>query len=293
MAVIVFKCPYCEEKLETSGENVGREGQCAKCDRIFEIPNPRQSEAPASAAPSRSGLFSAAPSEYEDTGLLTGAVGMGAALLLLVGAALLPWSKDGDVFHSFVSVEKFYLLTGSVACLVFLGLSALTRKSLVPAVLAAAGWGVCTLIWVGGLWKGLGSVAEAQEVKTSGGSGGFYLAVVAAVLLVLATIYVYFQCRDSKLLRRFGVYVLSLLVVGGCASIILLTQHVRPGLHRAAVRYKKFTAQVEEQQRREREQERREREEAEESAPLEFELLQGEQEGEGEEDEAREGGEGQ
>ena len=53
MAIIVFNCPFCDTKVETPEENVGREGQCPGCQKISRIPDPRAAQA--ARAPARPG----------------------------------------------------------------------------------------------------------------------------------------------------------------------------------------------------------------------------------------------
>ena len=67
MARVVIECPSCNTRLETSSDNVGRDGQCPACEEIFSIP-------PASGVGTVSGrrtaLKTSAAAEYQDFSVL-------------------------------------------------------------------------------------------------------------------------------------------------------------------------------------------------------------------------------
>jgi hypothetical protein len=276
---IVFKCPFCEEKLETSDENVGREGQCANCERIFEIPDLRPGARSAAAPRAGGGWLSEGTPEYAEPRALVGTAGIGLGLGLLILAGLADWVGANSFLAPYVAGERLYLVLGSAACLLFLALSFLTRKSLVPAILAGGGWGLLALVWVGGLWQQLTNLAVPGRTAGAALGGAAYLAVLAAVLAAGASLFVYFQIKDLHVLDRLGVFLFAVYVVGAAGGLFVVGRHVRPRLtallerrqeERATLQRMRDRLEKLEQWRREWERRRREEEEQE-PRPYEFE----------------------
>jgi len=231
VAIILFKCPFCGKKVETPEDNVGREGLCPGCHKIFEIPKPTQAEA--SRAP-RGGQdtswLSAGPPEYQEMPVLIGVGALALGLAALGATTFLTWLRPGVEQQAFVSVEKTYILLGSALCLAFILLSAVTRRSLMPCALTGAGWGMFALIWIGGIWRTMVEVAEGSGGTGSLVASGMYLAMGACLLAIAGAVFVWYQVRDGMILSRFGFFFLVVQVAALFGALMVVGRHVKPHL---------------------------------------------------------------
>ena len=108
MAIILFKCPFCGKKVETSEDNVGREGLCPGCEKIFEIPEPPgKKEAPRAARPTLGiGFLAGGPPEYQELGALIGVAIVALGLAAISASAFLPWVPPFSDSAAAVSAER-------------------------------------------------------------------------------------------------------------------------------------------------------------------------------------------
>ncbi len=160
MAIILFRCPYCSKKVETSEDNVGREGLCPGCQKIFEIPEPAKKDAARAVRTSGGiGLGVADAPEYGDLAVLlgVGAVALGAAGVL--AATFLPWLQAWAHAGDLMAAQKSLLIAGSGVCLAFLLVSALARKSLMAPALTGAAWGMFALVWAASIARAVGKAS--------------------------------------------------------------------------------------------------------------------------------------
>jgi hypothetical protein len=226
VAIILFRCPYCGKKVETSEDNVGREGLCPGCQKIFEIPMP-DAKAPARAARPAVGLGLAggAPLEYEDPVILIGVGIVALGLLGLLGVSFLDWVRAGSPAAQLVGVAKVEVLVGAAVSLAFLAISALTRSNLMPSALAGGAWGMFSLIWTGTVWRTLGSSQGASPVAS-----GTYLAMAAAIVAILGAAFVYYQVHSGTVMERFGLFLVVTQVAALAAALLLASHYLKPGL---------------------------------------------------------------
>ena len=238
MARLVIVCPFCQKRLETADDNLGRQGQCPGCQNVFII---RLSELGAPVARGAADRFGgpAQEFEYQEMSALSGVGAVAACLLLLVIGSLLPWVAPYSVGGDFMPSEKLAFVAVSAACCVFLAVSFLARKSLVPGVLISAGWGMMALIWTGGILvtfsnavKGAQDTELADEVaKSIDTSPGIYLALIAALLTVIAATFFYYQSRDSDTFRRMGAFLVAIQALAVVAGLLVVFTHVKPAIN--------------------------------------------------------------
>ena len=193
MAIIVFDCPFCNMKVETP-------------------------------------WFSALPAEYQEASTLTGVGVLALALVGLIVASAAQWARGRVDAAPFIADQRALILLGSAVSLAFLLVSAVTRKSLIPAVLAAGAWGMFALIWVGGIGHVLGKLAATEGATPVKLAKMAKLAMFAALIAVGAALYVYYQCKDGEALHNFGFFLLATQVVACFAALIVVTRYVKPGL---------------------------------------------------------------
>jgi len=234
MARIVIVCPFCQKRLETPDENLGRQGQCPGCQNVFII---KLSDL--GAAGER--LAGSAPEyEYQEMGALSGVGAVAVCLVLLALASLLQWVPPDPtkVGADFMPSEKLAFAAVSMACCVCLAVSFLARKSLVPGVLTGAAWGMVALIWTGGILVTFhNAVKRAQNTdlaetvaKSIHASAGIYLALAASILTIIAATFFYYQCRDSDTFRRIGAFLVATQVLAVIAGLVIVFTHVKPAI---------------------------------------------------------------
>ena len=199
MAIILFKCPFCGKKVETSEDNVGREGLCPGCQKIFEIPEPAKGKKEAPRAPRPTvgiGFMTGGPPEYQELGAIIGAAIVALGLAGIAATTFLPWLQIGAESAPAVAREQGHILFGAAACFIFMAISAGTRKSLVPALLSGAGWGMFALIWIGSIWHLLDKGGHANAGR-SPVVGGLYLAMLACLVTIAGAVFFYYQVREA------------------------------------------------------------------------------------------------
>ncbi|MHC5035629.1 MAG: hypothetical protein ACYTFZ_11410 [Planctomycetota bacterium] len=242
MAWVPLLCPFCNKRLETPEENVGREGQCPGCEKVFPIERPEKKADRSAAAggqdPSRlQGWLSAARDfEYQDTGGLLGVSSVALGLVLLVVAGAMPWVKPARLTEVFLSGQKIAILIVSIVCCLYFVTSFLGGKSLVPAALIGAGWGTVVAVWASGLIQSMHQVAKAaagtqverKVVDNAALGSGVYVAVVAGLLTLAAGIFFYYKCRDSYSFQRIGWYLAAVEVIAVTAGLLVLFLYVKP-----------------------------------------------------------------
>jgi hypothetical protein len=164
-------CPFCGKHLRTDRVHAGREGLCPKCDKVFELPGPREEEAKSEEAP-----------EYGSSVVLTLTGGVGLALAFLAASSLLVWSRFTGAEELFLGAQKLAIVVGSLACLGAIAVSLAGRKSLLPAVLVSGAWGITAAVWVAGSAVVMGRLVG--ELHTSPVRVGMYVALGAACVVV-------------------------------------------------------------------------------------------------------------
>ncbi len=229
MAIILFRCPYCSKKVETPEENVGREGLCPGCQKIFEIPEPSKKEPTRAARPAAGiGLAAGDAPEYGELPVLVGVGVVFLGLLALLGTTFLPWLQHWANAVDVVAGQKALVVVGTAASVLFLLVSALTRKSLMPPVLTGAAWGMFALIWTGSIWRTLGKAAT--EGSQSPLSGGLYLAMGACLLVLAGAAFVYYQVHDGPILQGFGFFLVITQVLALVVALLLASHRLKPAL---------------------------------------------------------------
>jgi hypothetical protein len=224
MRRLVVTCPECSARLEAPSDDLGRDGQCPACQRIFCI---RPSEG---AGWILSDLVGDAL-EQRDAGLAAVPFVMSGCLVVLILATFAKWANPFGSEMAFVGTDKILMAAISVACLLFLAASALTQACAAPAALLAGTWGVATTCWLFGLRRFLGQGAETYG--TFQPLTGLHAARLAGVLLVAATAYAYGQYRRTGLLRQPAAAFLSSGGLGLVVGITVLLLHAAPASTRA------------------------------------------------------------
>ncbi len=242
MARLLLVCPYCQKKLESSDENIGREGQCPACENLFPITDPERARMLAMSA-GEGWLGKAREFEYGEMVALLAVAGVAVGLVLLIASACMPWVKPTRFGAEFLPAHRMAFLAVSSACLAMLALSFLGRKSLVPAVFASGMWGLVALIWLGGIiqtmsslvGKAEGTPAEARVLAQVGSSSGsFYLALIGTVFLIGAAWFFYYTCRDGKTFSWIGAFVVGSQVLAAAIGLVVLLAFVRPQIESRA-----------------------------------------------------------
>jgi hypothetical protein len=241
MARILVVCPICGAELEAEDEHVGRDGQCSSCEQIVPI---RPAPLPGQSVIAEGWLEGAHHYEYTNPGALLALGAMGLVLLVLVGSCLVAWTPRGAFAAGFVMRERIVLLVITLACCVYMAASLLMRKSMVPAVLTSAGWGMTVTIWTGGILQSASRLlkeAEAGETAvTAVGRGlqpehALYLALVAGLLLIGAGVYFYRHYKENTLAaRKIGPLFMVLQIVGLAVGLAVIYTHIKPGLRTLA-----------------------------------------------------------
>jgi hypothetical protein len=245
MARVLLVCPFCQKRLETSEENVGREGQCPACENVFPVTH-QQGRAPGIPAIGGADVTQGALQEYEyrEMTVLVSVGAVAVCLGLLVIGSLLPWVKPARIASDFMPSEQMGVLVVTLACCVYMLLSFLSRKSLVPAVLTSAAWGTVVLIWTGGILQALyGVVQAAQNTPLAkdindriGLNVGIYVALAAGLLTTIAGVYFYYQSKESDTFGRLGAFLVATQVAAVLAGVLIVTMHAGPAIRSHAPR---------------------------------------------------------
>jgi hypothetical protein len=196
MPGISTKCPSCSARLSASLRDHARVARCPECEHVF------TAEASSKVRQSTGAL----PPEYQDKTAVTLAGGLVLVSLVLAVATLPPWSG------SFVVAHKTAIAIASLVCAVFMGVSALGRQSMSPAILATGAWGMLALFWLADMF----SIAGDAVPK------GLYVAVGAAALLVGTSAHLVLRFRGTGVYRRIGVVFAVLCVVAACVGLVIV-----------------------------------------------------------------------
>jgi len=227
MAKIVLVCPFCQKKLETDAGNVGRDGQCPACEKVFEI----TATEPAGALTAVGA--GAREYEYQDMGALVAVGAVGVALLLLVASTFTSWTPSYGKLAAHLAGVKTAVLAVSLACCAFLVFSAAGGKSLMPAVIVSGAWGMVVIVWTWGVWFVVhGAVQQVAEAvrRDFALNAGLFLTLGAAVLVVLAAVYVYVQVKADTTYDRLGVLMVVADLVAVILALLAVGLNVRPAV---------------------------------------------------------------
>jgi hypothetical protein len=235
MATIVVVCPFCQKRLETSDSNAGRDGQCPACEKVFEI---APLQRPKAAAGVQAAGAAGQESEYQDTSALVSLILVGVGLVLMVMASLSPWADPYGKLAGFAPAQKMVILAVSAACCAFLVVSLMGGKSLMPAAIVSSAWGTVALVWSWGIWHNVNQAiirAGAVEVQASlrsqvGIKGGLVFTLVAAVFVVGASLYAYFQCKGRSTFPRLGTFMFAAECVALVVGLLIVRLYVQPGV---------------------------------------------------------------
>lgn len=237
MAKTVIVCPSCGKKLETDRDNIGREGQCPACEEVFTIP---EAHAGAGAVPGR--WLGDLPPEYENLWVLSGVVLIALALVLMMGSTLADWVSPECPALAYLGWHKTLLVAVSGTCLAVLVLSALTRKSFAASVLLASVWATLSAVWLAGMLRRMDTIeqtgrdmwfGEGVQVRaalTFAPQAGLYVAAIGAVFLFGAAVYAWYQYRDVKTVRFFGLFLAICVAMGFFLGVYVFNHHVGPSL---------------------------------------------------------------
>jgi len=238
MAKVMVLCPSCQQPLEASEDDLGRDGQCFKCRNIFPIVG-----AGGAVAEGPTGWMAGSRRyEYSDTGALTAVIAAGLCLILLVATSLVPWAASDSYAWGVVRLSRHVILVLSAVCCVYMAVTLMLRASFVPAIATLSGWGMAVLMWQIGTWQMAHYLANVEEamlraappgVKVLGGS--FFLAMLAAALVVAAGLFFYRQYHESGATRRIGGWLMGMHALGFIAGMAAVFLHVRPSLLAAAL----------------------------------------------------------
>ncbi len=254
MAVVMFKCPFCGQKVETPEENVGREGQCPECQRIFKIPDPRSGRPrPQQPGPTGGGWLDRAPEEYQEGNVLLGSASLAGCLVVLIVASLMPWMTQIAALETVIAGERLYILLGSAASLTYLALSVLSRKSLIPAVLGSLAWSACSTTWIITLWRRAGEATQVEGAAGAQAAGGIYLALLAALAAACAALFVTAKVGELRVLRYWGIFLVGMLIIGTGSGVIVYGRHLQPAISAALAEQAAREELVQEAQERQQE----------------------------------------
>ncbi len=231
MARAVVVCPSCSNKLETDARNIGREGLCPDCEEVFTIPD----TAPPVSRISGGGRFGRLPAEYGDFWAISGVVLVAVTLLALLGSTMMDWIDPTSPAAEYVAWHQRIVLAVTVACTSGLIFSALTRKSFAPVVLLSCLWGSAAFVFLTGMLRRMETIAATPTVdsriaRTFYATTGLYVGSVAAVLLVAASFYTWYQCRSTGSVRWYGLFMVIAFVVGVFLGLHVVRNEVHPAL---------------------------------------------------------------
>jgi hypothetical protein len=237
MAKVMVICPSCQQGLEASEEDIGRDGQCSKCRNIFPIVG-----AGGMAAEAPKGWLAASRRyEYSDTGALASVIASGLCLILLVSASLVPWAMPESYAAGVVRMSRHVILLLSAVCAAYMAGTLILRASFVPAIATLSGWGMAVLMWQIGTWHMVSYLGKAEGIVLRGGIvggkvlvGNFFLALLASVLVVGSGLFFYRQYHESGATRPIGGWIMGMHALGFVCGMAAVFVHVRPELLAAA-----------------------------------------------------------
>jgi hypothetical protein len=235
MARLVVTCPECGTRLETAVDDVGRDGQCPACESIFAIRAPT-----GDVFPSRS---LGHVLEYQNISGLAIPSALVCGLLLMTAASLSHWVEPLGDAAELAGTVRSAVLGVSLACLLFIAVSAASRMTFAPAVLVGGTWGVAASCWLFGFARCLDA-----GVRTSSSFApftGIYVALAASLSLVGSAAYGYVQYRRVHSLRRPTTLFLSAACLGLLLGLGLLGRHTAPLCDAAVDRARTRQAQEE------------------------------------------------
>jgi hypothetical protein len=234
VAKIVLVCPFCQKKVETDDTNVGRDGQCPACEKIFEI------TAPAASAPARSGSTAGAgwsgganEFEYRDSNALVATIAVGVALLLLAGSTFAAWAPSHSRLADYVPMPQAVVLAASALCCAFFAFSALGGKSLMPALIISGAWGILAAIWAWAIHfftNGIARDLTETSRRAFSLSPGLFLAMGAGLLVMGASLFAYRQVKAGSTFERLGFFMLFAMLLAIVLGFVIAGAGVRPAV---------------------------------------------------------------
>jgi hypothetical protein len=238
MAKVMVVCPSCQQALEASDEDVGRDAQCFKCRGIFPIvaSGGAAAEAPAG------WLAGSRRYEYSDSGALAGVIGAGVCLIILVSTSLVSWTPPDSYAHGVIGLSRLVILILSAVCSAYMAGTLMLRASFVPSIATLSGWGMAVLMWQLGTWHMVHFIAKGPEgamplppaMTAKVLTGTFFLAMLGSVLVVASTLFFYRQYHESGATRPIGGWLMGMQGLGFAAGVAAIFLYVRPELLAAA-----------------------------------------------------------
>jgi len=240
MAKIILVCPFCQTKLETPDANVGRDGQCPACEKIFEI-TPREGARGGTAA-GAGRLAGAREYEYQENNALVATVAVGVCLILLILSTFLRWGSQYGKLVEYLPGIRITFLAVSLACLSFFIFSAVGGKSLMPAVIVSGAWGTVAVLWSWGIWYSVHKIISGTDVAAVQESlkselaikGGVLLPLVAGLLLTASSAFVVVITKESSTFQRLGFFTAIAQLLAVILGIVVIAAHVRPAIAQRA-----------------------------------------------------------
>jgi hypothetical protein len=219
MAKIRLVCPFCDMKVETSDDNVGREGQCPGCENVFRVTDPRKGGG--LLREETTGWGAGAPREYQDGATMGGVVAAAVGLLILAIVGFLSWTRRTAPTRvaDLILGQSMPFAVVSIVCLAIMVVSVLGRKSLMPAVMVSGAWGMICGFWIASAWGALGREANGMILLTG---------LLGAALVVGSVIWIFYQAKQIGAYPRMGVVIITLLVVGFVVGGMVYKLHVEP-----------------------------------------------------------------
>ncbi|MFO7959266.1 MAG: hypothetical protein R6X33_19450 [Candidatus Brocadiia bacterium] len=237
MAKTVIVCPSCGKKLETDRDNIGREGQCPACEKVFTVPD---TQAGGGSTPGR--WRGDLPPEYENLWVLSGVALIALVLVLMMGSTMADWVSPECPALGYLGWQKTLLVAVSGTCLAVVVLTALTRKSFAASVLLVSAWATLSAVWLAGMLRRMDTIEQAaremwfgegvqvRAALTFAPQAGLYAAAMGAVFLFGAAVYAWYQYRDVKTVRFFGLLLAICVVLGFSLGMYAFNNHVGPSL---------------------------------------------------------------
>ncbi len=243
MPRLVVTCPECGTRLEAAVDDVGRDGQCPACESIFAVLAPAGSLFPSQAL--------GHVLEYQNISGLIVPSALTGGLLLMAAASLSHWVDPLGDAAELAGTVRSTVLGVSLACILFVAVSAVSRMTFAPAVLVAGTWGVAATCWLFGLARCLDG--GVQTSRSFAPATGVYVALAASLSLVGSAVYGYVQYRRVHSLRRPNVLFLCAACLGLVLGLGVLGLHTAPlcdaAVQRAALRHVQEKAAAAERER--------------------------------------------